>query len=516
MSKPGGIDPILAFLDFLEGYRRSWRCWLIGGPAAVDDLAVEGCAQSAGVHLRIELEYDADGAGSLFLYEPAWHDVVPAVAEQRRVAAMVADAGEREGQHITLAGSSVEELLAKAEGAHALDEGTLFRLQCTCRQSLERVGFRLTRRLRHRRLEARLVHTACAGVRLGGWPGQFWAAGTGASFHGGLVGLEGQPLLLLLLGCMAAANGAVWSHIFGVLWGLALTVPLLARLACNSQLRAKTASLPGALGAFVKHLRERRRAERPPLIVILGPDRRQSALLFSLFAHLAGHAQLADPAQGGALEDDDYTGLASLLDDDPPAPAVSSTYRVRFGPGVGGNGPHGCVRRIATGAFDASPRRGGPPRARVVHMVCPEDGDLDELHRRVLGRADQVWLVLPPAETAPELAQAVGRMAACIPERAGVTLVGGAPGDAAAALEPMAGRRCRSWGVDLGALRSRYLAGRVSAEEAGEIVGWLASGAVAAPPLPRQEGGLPDDLSLPEPREAPGTEPRERPGQAAA
>ncbi len=53
MRSPHDIDSVLAFLDWLEGYRRSWRCWLIGGPAAVDEIGVAGLGESRAVDVRL-------------------------------------------------------------------------------------------------------------------------------------------------------------------------------------------------------------------------------------------------------------------------------------------------------------------------------------------------------------------------------------------------------------------------------------------------------------------------------
>ena len=51
--RPGVGAPAL-----LEGYRRSWRCWLIGGPAAVDDLSICATERLVGVHIRADLQME--------------------------------------------------------------------------------------------------------------------------------------------------------------------------------------------------------------------------------------------------------------------------------------------------------------------------------------------------------------------------------------------------------------------------------------------------------------------------
>lgn len=52
------VDPILALLEFLEEYRRSWRCWLLGGPAALEGASVGGVRCTAAVRLHAHFEYE--------------------------------------------------------------------------------------------------------------------------------------------------------------------------------------------------------------------------------------------------------------------------------------------------------------------------------------------------------------------------------------------------------------------------------------------------------------------------
>ncbi|MDH7569928.1 MAG: hypothetical protein QHJ73_10120 [Armatimonadota bacterium] len=54
------MDPVLVLLDFLQHYRKSWRCWLIGGPAAVDDLTVGPAAVTAAARIEADFEYESE------------------------------------------------------------------------------------------------------------------------------------------------------------------------------------------------------------------------------------------------------------------------------------------------------------------------------------------------------------------------------------------------------------------------------------------------------------------------
>ena len=79
MSTPDRIDPVLACLDWLEDYRRSWRCWLIGGPAAVDEITVGGCWQDIGLILNASYETVTEGRYPHLLvgaerWVIRWHD----------------------------------------------------------------------------------------------------------------------------------------------------------------------------------------------------------------------------------------------------------------------------------------------------------------------------------------------------------------------------------------------------------------------------------------------------------
>ncbi|MDH7571066.1 MAG: hypothetical protein QHJ73_15930, partial [Armatimonadota bacterium] len=69
------VDPVLALLDFAYEWRRRWGCWLVGGPAAVDDLSLHGVYHTAGVRLNADFECESVRQVSQLVHAPRAHHV---------------------------------------------------------------------------------------------------------------------------------------------------------------------------------------------------------------------------------------------------------------------------------------------------------------------------------------------------------------------------------------------------------------------------------------------------------
>lgn len=96
-------------------------------------------------------------------------------------------------------------------------------------------------------------------------------------------------------------------------------------------------ALEGA-GVLLRSLVRSLHARPAPLAVVAGHDPAASGRLFSLFAHLAGAAQLARPREGGVVLDDAWEHLPAMLGLGGSGPEYPAAYRMRFRQGVPGPG----------------------------------------------------------------------------------------------------------------------------------------------------------------------------------
>ena len=601
MSAPE-IDPVLACLEYLEEYRRSWRCWLLGGPAALDEMAVSHGERGSAIRLRVELQFekvhsawkrvtpdvadrmrweesaeptpppegtfvDAEqrfalaasrvtgacafcfgtgmrrcptcggstrheeasfhqtppvstmglptgvicprcrGCGKvpcacpkdapvaeeirMVSYEEVCHtyqhrshtlDLLPADAPQDGLPRRLRRAWGSAHEHVLIRTGSFTELIQRVRATPGTGETLALRVADLCDRILqwmekghrpEVVGqsvspppsARGTTRTLFFRVEARAAGVVSAAVRQGSTVARFSAVGTGEASRRRLVGFRRGPIvsgIMTPVFCLVAAS--IWLLAFsdspGV--GRGMWLYWIYILMGKREGRRDIMASWSALTRFPRLL-ARCRHPAPPTLVVLSPDARASALLVSLFAHLAAFAHLHDPRRGGTVLDDTHPDLTEALHAaDAETPQWSATCRMECGAGAP-----------------------GARRARVVHLVLPEGG-LGRAHRRTLACAAQVWCVLPQASTDTARDGMMGEVLACAPDARITLLCDGA--DATAGLDAwpavraaLAGRPHDCQAADLAGLRDRYLAGRVSPEEAGGMVAWLSGVAADVP-----------------------------------
>ncbi len=589
MGTPGSIDPVLALLHYLEGYRRSWRCWLIGGPAAVDDLSICATERLVGVHIRADLQmetvqrrwrhaiggaawrirwYDAPdphpppegsfvdgeeafplrdtrvvgqcelchGAGRrrcggcggtgrspqgslpcsgcggrgevpcycgervipedlvsyeevVYTYRHERHkfEAFSEGAEAASIQSILKRAWRSETEHLAVVAETVDELAARLEAVPGLGAAVRRRVQEVCGSLRRRAqagsggpAASGQSRLRHQWIEARVARAVLITLRQGPLRRQFWATGEARRHQSHLSGPDISRAWAIL---------PAWSMWLASTWRED-TQPLqmlltwaffsLCILPClfvpsatgGVPLRAVLRGVP----AWFRYLQASRRAVAPAEVAVASPRPAESGRLYALFGHLAAHAQLADPSQGGTVLDDLAYDLWQRLHQPAATPGQSSTYRVELGAAVP-----------------------GPRRLRLLHLVGTPGAAPEDLCRAALRRAAQVWLVLPAGLPAAEADRWTANMADAIGEAA-ITLLccGNAPGleMLPATRARLAGRRHRVWRMDLDALCARYAAGQLSAEEAAAWVRELMAEASPSAPLP---AATPADQTTPAP-----------------
>lgn len=516
MRAPGSLDPVLALLDFLHHFRRSWRCWLIGGPAAVDEIAVGPGQQSSGLRVLGEYQYERQEILWRWMWAPlarlrkqpraaspappetgqfrdavqefpvatpavrtwipglarypvrrhiyrhAWvaRSLLPIGEDEPEVRALLAKAVQVGGFYTVASAETAEELCARVRESQLAGPGPLDWVRCVRLETHPPGGAGGHAQLRgwplYQRLQVHMTHGAVLSVLLGRRWGRFLCFGVERPAVGRLV----WPRLIRL-------GGVVETF---------LSVALAAFL--NAWLMLFRGALPRldqALSIVLGVLATQCLVHRQALRQVLGNARNfVGRLLRSLGAKPPAIIAIIGPdSRAASLFYSLFLHLASFAALDEPTrggTVLDATHEVL---------PALLQPTAAPPLWSATCRldlrdNGASRKVRLVHVVCPANGTADALCGRILAQAAEIWLVLPAAQVgqAAQLCQAMGEEA--FGERVPpLKLIIDTSGNPDGPAQERVGEQ--TWMVNLSALRDRYLAGGISSDEAAGIVEWLAA-----------------------------------------
>ncbi|MDH7571818.1 MAG: hypothetical protein QHJ73_19735, partial [Armatimonadota bacterium] len=307
-------------------------------------------------------------------------EAVPtAQAPHREVLRLFRRAWGTEQTRICVESDTFDDLVARLQSMDLPDGKDVLELLTTRYQHASGLAVLLGRktaaqetcRLLFQRLRAEVCYAATVRLSIGERRGRYWAIGTRHAHVQGLRGLNGA-VGRDLFGTLAAGAALYNLHALHTTGSAPLPVTALALALGGAALFWSTGreiwDPPAVRGNHLRYWWRSLRGQRDQFWMVLGPDPHTATLLFSLFAHLAAHAQLHHSREGGVVEEETYLDLPALLAADAPQPEHALTYRIRFGE-------------------DAAAHR----RARLLCAPASPYEEPGSLCRRAIARADALW-----------------------------------------------------------------------------------------------------------------------------